>query len=312
MSWGLLAAGCGVEGAPFAVGTLERDRIELAADSSEPITRIPVTEGDVVEAGALLVVQDPTRIADRLAAARARRDEAAARHEQALSGPRVQDIRRAQARLAGTRAAASTALAVLKREQTLESDGFASHNELDVLQGRYDEAQAAQQEAQAALDELREGTRTEVIAQARDSLAAAEAVMRELEVDVDRTRVIAPRAGTVEALPLEQGERPRVGQAVAVLRAHGRTYARVYVPEPLRNRIGTGSAADVSLDGIERSWPARVRWIATEAAFTPYYALTQHDRSRLAYLVEVDLTSEEAAELPVGVPVEVRFPGIAP
>ena len=49
-----------------------------------------------------------------------------------------------------------------------------------------------------------------------------------------------------------------------------------------------------------------IRWISSEAAFTPYFALTQHDRSRLSYLAEIDLT--DGGDLPAGIPVEARFP----
>ena len=62
----------------------------------------------------------------------------------------------------------------------------------------------------------------------------------------------------------------------------------------------------IRIDGHERDYRGRIRWISSEAAFTPFYALTQHDRSRLAYLAEIDL--QEDVELPNGVPVEVRFP----
>ena len=49
-----------------------------------------------------------------------------------------------------------------------------------------------------------------------------------------------------------------------------------------------------------------MRYVSSEAAFTPYYALTQEDRGRLSYLAEVTLTDElAAARLPSGVPVEV-------
>ncbi|GAG92015.1 unnamed protein product, partial [marine sediment metagenome] len=40
--------------------------------------------------------------------------------------------------------------------------------------------------------------------------------------------------------------------------------------------------------------------------FTPYFALTEHDRSRLSYLAEVDVP--DASSLPSGVPLEVDFP----
>ena len=50
----------------------------------------------------------------------------------------------------------------------------------------------------------------------------------------------------------------------------------------------------------------RVRWISSDAAFTPYYALTERDRSRLTYAAKVDIT-EEHSRLPDGVPVEVEL-----
>ena len=61
------------------------------------------------------------------------------------------------------------------------------------------------------------------------------------------------------------------------------------------------------LSPSEGELPAHVRWINHEAAFTPYFALTQRDRGRLAYLAEVEIESSDSAALPTGVPVEVEF-----
>jgi HlyD family secretion protein len=62
----------------------------------------------------------------------------------------------------------------------------------------------------------------------------------------------------------------------------------------------------VYVDGREAPLEGKVRFIASGATFTPYYALTQKDRSRLAFLAEVELTDPEARQLPAGVPVEVE------
>ncbi|MND04156.1 hypothetical protein D3C83_243040 [compost metagenome] len=52
-----------------------------------------------------------------------------------------------------------------------------------------------------------------------------------------------------------------------------------------------------------------MRFVSSEAAYTPYYSLTEHDRSRLAYRAEVDLELDDAAQaLPAGVPVSIDFP----
>ena len=47
--------------------------------------------------------------------------------------------------------------------------------------------------------------------------------------------------------------------------------------------------------------------IRSEPAFTPYYALVGKDAARLSYLAEIELTGQEARNLPAGLPVRVEF-----
>ena len=58
--------------------------------------------------------------------------------------------------------------------------------------------------------------------------------------------------------------------------------------------------------GVPAAQAGRVRFIAKEASFTPYFALTQKDRGNLVFVAEVDLTDAAARNLPVGIPVEIR------
>lgn len=299
-------AACGGGRGEFAVGTLERDRHELAAESNEPIAAIEVREGDRVAAGDLLVVQDARLLEAELRAAQAQREVAAARLLEAQHGPLQDSIERARAAVAESDALVRTARLQLERERSLRDRDYASQNALDQLQGQYDAAIARREQARELLAELEAGTRYEILAQLSAAVAGAEARIDELRVRLERARVRAPVHGTVEALPLEIGERPQPGQTVAVLRAAAPTYARVHLPEPLRARVTVGDPATVRIDGHVRDYAGRVRWIATEAAFTPYFALTQHDRGRLAYLAEIELEASDG-DLPVGVPVEVRF-----
>ncbi len=291
-----------------SLGTLERDRIELVAESNEPITRVPVQEGDVVEIGATLIEQDASRA--QVALARARADEAAARSalREAEAGPRQQQIAQARARLEASESAVQTARADLDRELALLRRRLTSQNRVDALQGAYDAAVARRAEAQAALDELLEGTRSEQVDQVRARHAAARARVQELEITLSRATTRAPVTGTVEALPFEIGERPPPAATVVVLLASGRVYARVHVSAPLRAQLPPQAPALVWMEGRSEPLPAHLRWIGAQAAYTPYFALNQHDRSRLSYLAEVDLEDPDDA-LPVGIPVEVTFPG---
>ncbi len=83
-------------------------------------------------------------------------------------------------------------------------------------------------------------------------------------------------------------------------------FARVYVPEHLRVHVTPGTGATIHVDGLDEAIPGRVRWVASEAAFTPYYALTERDRGHLTYLAKIDLDIDRD-RLPDGVPVEVEL-----
>ena len=131
--------------------------------------------------------------------------------------------------------------------------------------------------------------------------------MRAALVDLDRTRVASPSAGVIDKVLYQIGERPVPGSTIAVLLSSDRVFARVYVPEHLRARVTPGRGIDVRVDGAEGVLDGTVRWVSADATFTPYFALTEHDRSRLSYLAEIDVPG--AADLPSGVPLEVDFPG---
>ena len=302
----LLACGRG-NGLPPAVGTLERDRIELVAEAPEPIVERPVREGQLVEAGQLVVRLDAARLDAQVAQAESARGQAAARLAELVRGPREERIAEARALLSGAEGALVTASRELKRSKELLAQGVESQGRLDQRRAAYDQALAQRDAARASLEALLEGTTVEELDQARAALSQAEAALVDVKVRRERLEVRAPAAGWVDALPYELGERPPTGGVVAVLLADQAPYARVFVPEAIRARVTPGVAARVRIDGVERAFAGRVRSVANDASFTPYYALTERDRGRLVYVAKVDLTEPEARELPTGLPLEARF-----
>jgi HlyD family secretion protein len=154
---------------------------------------------------------------------------------------------------------------------------------------------------------LEEGTRPEQVREAEAVVARTRAALAELETSAARYAVLAPRAGRIEALPYKLGERPAAGAPVVVMLADGAPYARVYVPEPMRVEVTAGRPVSVAVDGVDGPLHGTVRYVSAEAAYTPYYALTQKDRTRLSYLAEITLDDPRAASLPVGMPVQVML-----
>lgn len=138
------------------------------------------------------------------------------------------------------------------------------------------------------------------------ALAEADALMTQASIARDRLVIRAPSAGRIEALPFEIGERPPRGAPIAILQVGTGPFARVYVPQAARAAIAASPSLEVYVEGYDAPFEGSVRFISSEAAFTPYFALTEHDRGRLSYLAEIDLRGEGVAALPTGLPVEIR------
>jgi HlyD family secretion protein len=168
-------------------------------------------------------------------------------------------------------------------------------------------AVARRDAAHSTLERRLNGATVEELDQARAEAERARAEVERLEIDVERLLVTAPRAGIVDALPFKVGDEPPAGAAVAVLLAEGAPFARVYLPAELRSAAAPGKVVSVAVDGYARPFEGQLRYVASEAAFTPYFALTERDRGHLAYLAEIDLVDDTARELPTGLPVEVTF-----
>ncbi len=302
----LSVAACGGDGQSL-LGTLERDRVELVAESQEPIVEVAVGEGETVTEGQLVLRLDPAAAEARLAQARSAETQAERRYAELVAGARIEQVRAARALAAGRSGQAATETSEMARIEKLVADGMLPASALDRQRALKDTAVAEERAAGERLAELERGTRSEIVQQAAAKLAETRAQVTEVELSLARHKVLAPRAGVIDALPYKLGERPPRGAPVAVLLAAGQPYARVFIPEPERASVRAGGPAIVRVDGSDRDWRGEIRYISSEAAFTPYFALNERDRSRLSFLAEVVLTEPEAAGLPTGMPVEVTL-----
>jgi len=290
----------------FMVGTLERDRIEVRVESNEPIIALHVQDGQILKAGDLILEQDPARLEVMLAQQVALKNQAGGRLAELVRGPRPETIREARAQLESTQSSVKNAAANLVRAKEVFERDLSDQQTLDFATTRWETATAAEKVASESLERLLNGTTIEELQQAEAALQAAEAKVRQIEFDLQRLKIYAPVNGMLDKRLYLLGERPQPGSTIAVILDSARTYARIYVPEPLRASVQPGNKLTVRVDGDNRSMTGTVRWVSADAAFTPYFALTEHDRSRLSYLAEIDLPN--ASDLPSGVPLEVDFP----
>lgn len=303
----LAVVGCQPAPDQGMVGTLERNRITLTLESAEPIAAIHVADGTMVDAGTLLLEQDDARMALELSRLEAERDLAAARLAELRRGPREEAIREAQALLESAQAETVNTKAELERTRDVFERGLSNQSTLDRAETRYATARAQERARRESLDALLHGTTAEELQQSAAAVKATEAAVSGARLSLERTKLHAPVDGMVDKVLARLGERPVPGQPVAIMLDSARTYARVYVPEHLKSRITPGDELRVKIDGQTEAFTGTVRWVSADASFTPYFALTEHDRSHLSYVAEIDL--KRASKLPVGVPLVALPPG---
>tara|TARA_R110002167_G_scaffold8869_2_gene40715 strand:+ start:10262 stop:11233 length:972 start_codon:yes stop_codon:yes gene_type:complete len=303
----LLLTACNNDKPNIALGTLERDRIAHTATVSEIITELPIRAGSKVNKGMVLVKLDDTLQTALVSKAQAQVEQAKANLDKARNGARAEEVASAKAQVAGAKAALVKSRANYARAQSLIKSNLTSQETLDNTLAARDENLAKLNSAQEQLLQLVNGTRIEDLAIAEAILATNLAVLASEQKKLSDLTITAKRHGILDNLPWNLGERVTAGSPVAIVLAGKAPFARVYIPEPYRVQIKVGDSLSVQIDGLSQLIEGKVRWISTEPAFTPYYALNQAERANLMYLAEIVLP-DSAADLPIGIPVQVLLP----
>ncbi|MBF8702357.1 HlyD family secretion protein [Pseudomonas putida] len=163
------------------------------------IVDVPVHDFQFVKAGDLLVQLDDRIYKQRLAQAIAQLQQ-----QQAALANNLQQRKSAEATIAQRQAAigdaaaqAAKARADLGRNQALVSDGSVSRRDLDLARASEAAAVASLAQARAALEIARQDRETVVVNRAalEASVESAKAAVELARIDLDNTRVTAPRDG---------------------------------------------------------------------------------------------------------------------
>jgi HlyD family secretion protein len=313
-----LAAACGdqTDRLPRASGYVEATEVRIAAEAPGRILEVVVDEGVRIEAGAIIARIDTADVEIALRRARADRDQAAAQWRLVRAGARVEDIRQARAQASSARAEIAAAEAELqaaaddlKRFEALLAANAGSRKQRDdaatrvrVATARVDASRERTQAAEEAVARLQAGARPEEVAAAEARVSAAEAQIAALEKSLADATVKAPVGGTVTSRLVDPGETIPRGAPVVVISDLDRTWANVYVDEPLVPRLSLGKPVTLHTDAGQQV-AGTITFISPRAEFTPRNVQTAEERSKLVYRIKVTVDNREGILKP-GMPVE--------
>ena len=219
-------------------------RLEVGFQITGTVLRIPVTEGQAVKAGDLLVELEAAELAatGRQADVAVLQAQAKMRQLQEVQGPvAAQTLRQAQSSLTNARAA-------LARSQDLFGQGFIGQAALDDARKSAELTDAAARAAQKQLDTTAPAGSDSALAQA--NVAGAQASAQAAHARTGYAELKAPVAGTLIARNVEVGDVVQPGKVLMRMSPFGHTQRVVQIEEKNLALLAPGQTALVSADAF--------------------------------------------------------------
>lgn len=285
----LALAACSQDKAAYdATGVFEATEVMVSAQTTGEITRLGLTEGDRLEAGAEAALIDTVQLA--------------LKRRQLLASMTAVESRRYD--VARQVAAIRQQIATQQHERTryarLVEERAANRKQLDDI------------DAQIALLHKQLAAQTETLQNTNRGVsgetAGLEAQVAQIDDQLRRAHVTSPITGTVLAKYAEQGELASPGKPLFKVADTQHLYLRAYVTAPQLTGLRVGQEVTVYADRGERdskAYKGRIAWVSDEAEFTPKTIQTRDERANLVYAVKVAVVND--GTIKIGMYGEVKF-----
>jgi HlyD family secretion protein len=250
-------------------GTVEVTEVEISPELSAQVTTLHHREGDEVKEGDPLLDLDKSNLEAQLRAAQAARQAAQAQ--------------------------VSLARAKMENAQRDYNRNFQLYQAKAISASAYDAIKTAYEIAK----------NTYVASQ--NQYKGAQAQVETLQVQLQKTHIVSPITGVVLERSVEAGEVVFPAMVLMTIGDLRSPWVRVYIGEPDIGKVRIGQKALVVTDAYpSRKFPGTLRYIASEAEFTPKNVQTRQERVKLVYEARVYLANEEGILKP-GMPADVSL-----
>lgn len=138
-----------------------------------------------------------------------------------------------------------------------------------------------------------------------NELKTIDVQLKQIDDQINKSRIVNPIDGTVLVTYAEQGEVFSFGKPLYKIANLNIMQLRAYISETQLSTIEIGEKVIVKVDSGDsmKSYTGTVSWIASEAEFTPKIIQTKEERVALVYAIKIDV--ENDGGLKIGMPAEV-------
>jgi HlyD family secretion protein len=295
------------DGAIRATGFVEGRSYTVISTLGGTIKMVQVEQGDAVDQGDELVQLDDASYLHLHDQAQAGVSFAEARLKAIDEIPSDQEIEQGQGLVAIAQAELDGANASLDLLESLYAPRDVPEAELHQAESAVAIAEAGLVLAQAQQAQIGAGSLEGEKKIAQATLREAQAQLSLVEREVEKLLLVAPVAGKVEEMLAGEGESVMPGSPVVRILDPSYMTIKVYVPESQVATLRIGDSVDITADAYpEEVFHGSIVHIADRAQFTPTLVLTEEERVKLVFEVEV-LIEEGLDNLKPGMPVDVEI-----
>ena len=293
-----IAARDGAERAWQDAVALRDNPQQLNAQIDEARTQVEVAERGVAQAQAQL----ETAIIQRDAHANAGDDESKTKYASL-----DQQVRAAEAIVAIAEEALAGAQAQMENLLAMRAYPVALNTAVNQAKAQYDEASAAVEVAQAAVDALLSKPTAQEVDVARAQIRQAEAALGILQVQREKMTLYSPLSGLVSNRSIHVGETASPGATLMTVANLDEVKLTVYIPENRYGRIRLGQRVTAEVDSFPgKTYEGEVIYISSEAEFTPRNVQTKEERVNTVFAVKILIPNPEH-ELKPGMPADATI-----
>lgn len=215
--------------------------VPVASQVAGEVTNVEVIESQIVEEGDVLLQLDTTQYQLAVNKAQAELENVG----QSL-GAGMAAVVAAETGLANAKTELSFVKRQSKRALALETDGVISEIEADKVRTALEKAilSVANAEAKLLEEQQTQGIEGDENPRMRSALAA----LRQAQLDLSRTRVLAPSQGVVSNLTIDVGHYASVGQPLMTFISTNAVWVDAYMRENCLENIQPGDEVDMVLD----------------------------------------------------------------
>lgn len=260
-------------------GRIEGREVSVSTKFGGKIIEIYADEGDYVKEGDLLAVIDSRSLEADIDAQKAKSEEI------------QKQIIATEADIKGTKSDITFYKKELERSKALMKQNFSSQLELDTNTNRLEKAEAKLNSLEAQKKAL------------EASYKSTKASIKAQEVNLSDMKIYSPVSGVILYKLVENGEILSNNGRLFIMYNPDDLYMTIYMPSEKAGQVKIGESASIKLDAYpNKTFPAKVTFVADNAEFTPKEVETQKERQKLVFRVKLTLDDNSNREAKPGMP----------